>query len=51
LQIADSALARKHVTTTFDGESPQRVLEVIALVLGATVEQRADTAVLRARVR
>jgi transmembrane sensor len=51
LQLADSTLARKHVTTTFDGESPQRVVEVIALVLGATVEQRADTAVLRARVR
>lgn len=50
LQIADPTLASKHVTTTFDGESPQRVLEVIALILGARVEQRADTVFLRARV-
>jgi transmembrane sensor len=51
LQIADSSLAGKHVTTTFDGEPPQRVVEVLALILGATAEQRADTVVLRARAR
>lgn len=51
LRVDDPSLAGKHVTTTFEGEPPQRVLEVLALILGATVEQRADTAVLRARVR
>ena len=51
LQIADSSLAGKHVTTTFDGEPAQRVVDVLALILGATAEQRADTVRLRARVR
>ena len=51
LEIADSSLAGKHVTTTFDGEPAQRVVDVLALILGATAEQRADTVRLRARVR
>jgi transmembrane sensor len=51
LQVADSSLASKHVTTTFDEEPPKRVLEVLALILGATAEQRQDTVILRARVR
>jgi transmembrane sensor len=45
----DPSLADKHVTTTFEGESPQRVLEVLALILGADVDRRGDTAVLRPR--
>jgi transmembrane sensor len=49
LRVADSTIADKHVTTTFDGEPPQRVLEVLALILGADVELHGDTAVLRAR--
>jgi transmembrane sensor len=49
LRPADSTIADKHVTTTFDGESPQRMLEVLGLILGADVELRGDTAVLRAR--
>jgi transmembrane sensor len=51
LQVGDPSLAGKHVTTTFEGEPPQRVLEVLALILGAHVEQRGDTAILRARAR
>jgi transmembrane sensor len=51
LQIADSSLAGKHVTTTFDGEPARRVVDVLALILGATAEQQADTFVLRAHVR
>jgi hypothetical protein len=39
------------VTTTFDAEPPQRVLDVLALILGARIEQRGDTAILRARAR
>jgi transmembrane sensor len=49
LRIADPALADRHVTTAFDGERPQRVLEVLALILGAEVEQQGDTAILRNR--
>jgi transmembrane sensor len=51
LRIADSSLAGKHVTTTFDAEPPQRVLDVLALILGARIEQRGDTAILRAGAR
>lgn len=51
LDVDDPSLGDKHVTTTFDGEPPARVLEVIALILGADVQQRGDTAVLRARAR
>lgn len=40
----DSALAGRHVTATFRGEPVQRVLDVIALTLGARVERRGDTA-------
>jgi transmembrane sensor len=49
LRPADSTIADKHVTTTFAGEPPQRVLELLALILGANVELHGDTAVLRAR--
>jgi transmembrane sensor len=49
LRAADSTIADKHVTTTFEGEPPQRVLEVLALILGADVEVHGDTALLRAR--
>jgi transmembrane sensor len=51
LDVDDPSLANKHVTTTFDGEPPSRVVEVIALILGASVQQRGDTVVLRARSR
>lgn len=47
LRIGDSALADRHVTASFQGDSVGRVLQVIALALGATVEQRGDTAILR----
>jgi transmembrane sensor len=49
LHAADARIADKHVTTTFAGESPQRVLQVLGLILGADVEMHGDTAVLRAR--
>jgi transmembrane sensor len=49
LQVTDRSIADKHVTAAFDGEPAQRVLEVLALILGADVERRGDTAVLRAR--
>jgi transmembrane sensor len=48
LRIADPSLAGRHLTTTFAGDPPQRVLQIIALALGARVERHGDTAVLRA---
>ncbi|HSB54588.1 MAG TPA: FecR domain-containing protein [Gemmatimonadales bacterium] len=46
LRLGDSTLAARHVTASFQGDSVARVLRVIALALGASVEQRGDTAVL-----
>jgi transmembrane sensor len=52
LRVADSSLARRHLTASFAGESAERVLEVIALTLGADLERRGDTALLHtARTR
>ena len=48
LRADDPALAGRRLTATFGGESTEQVLQVIALALGATVERRGDTAVLRA---
>ncbi|HEX8696458.1 MAG TPA: FecR domain-containing protein [Longimicrobium sp.] len=49
LRAGDAALAGRRLTASFAGEAPERVLEVVALALGAEVEMRGDTAVLRAR--
>jgi transmembrane sensor len=51
LRVTDSALARRHFTGTFSTEPPDSVLKVIGLALGARVEQRGDTAYLRAPTR
>lgn len=51
LRVADSALARRHLTASFRSEPVERVLEVIALALGARVERRGDTAVVRVPAR
>jgi transmembrane sensor len=48
LQMADSALAARHVTASFSTEPGDQVVKIIALTLGATVEQRGDTALMRA---
>jgi transmembrane sensor len=47
LQVADPSLANRHITATFSGESPVRVLEVLRLALGADIERHGDTAVVR----
>lgn len=47
LQIADPSLATRHITATFSGEPPERVLEVLRLALGADIERHGDTAVVR----
>jgi transmembrane sensor len=46
--VADPALADRHLTASFTGERGGQVLKVIALALGAEVEMRGDTAVVRA---
>ena len=49
LVVADSALAGRSLTASFAGEPAERVLDVIALALGARVERRGDTAVVARR--
>lgn len=49
LSVRDPSLASRHLTATFSGEPPERVLEVIRLVLGADIERRGDSAIVRAR--
>lgn len=46
LRVADPSLANRHLTASFAGESPDRVLEVIRLALGANIERRGDTAIV-----
>ncbi|HKG94105.1 MAG TPA: FecR domain-containing protein [Gemmatimonadaceae bacterium] len=51
LVVADSAIAGRHLTASFSGEPVGRVLDVIGLALGARIERRGDTAVVRAAPR
>jgi transmembrane sensor len=46
LRVADSSLANLHLTASFSGEPVDRVLNVIALSLGARVERDGNVAVL-----
>jgi transmembrane sensor len=46
LRVADSSLAGLHLTASFSGESVDRVLNVIALSLGARVERQGNVATL-----
>lgn len=46
LRVADSMLLRRHFTGSFVNESADRVVEVIALALGARVQRRGDTTYL-----
>lgn len=48
VRVADSSLAGRHVTASFNGEPVDQVLKVIGLTLGARVDRRGDTAVLHA---
>jgi transmembrane sensor len=47
LQVPDRTLASRHITASFAGETPERVLEVIRLALGAEIERHGDTAIVR----
>ena len=46
LRVEDSTLANLHLTASFSGEPIDRVLDVIALSLGARVERQGNVAVL-----
>jgi len=46
LRVADSSLANLHLTASFSGESVDRVLNIIALSLGARVERQGNVATL-----
>jgi transmembrane sensor len=48
LRVADPALAGRHLTATFHGEPLPDVLRVVGLALGARLERRGDTVVVRA---
>jgi transmembrane sensor len=47
LVLADSSLLARHVSARFAGESSAQVLRVLELALGAVIERRGDTAVVR----
>jgi transmembrane sensor len=47
LRVDDSSMARRHLTMTFAGDPLDRVLRVIGLELGADVEHRGDSAIIR----
>lgn len=49
LRVPDTSLATRHLTATFSGEPPERVLEVLRLALGADIERRGDTAIVKAK--
>jgi transmembrane sensor len=46
LRVADSTLSNLHLTASFSGESVDRVLNVIALSLGARIEREGNIATL-----
>ena len=48
LVVADSALASRHLTASFDGDPLDRVLEVVSLALGATTQRSGDRITLHA---
>jgi transmembrane sensor len=47
LRFKDPSFATRHITATFSGEPPERVIEVLRLALGAQLERRGDTIVVR----
>ena len=47
LRVTDSALLRRHFTGSFTTEPASRVLDVLALALGARADRRGDTVYIR----
>lgn len=46
LEVGDESLMSRPITATFENETPERVLDVLRLVLGADIQRRGDTAVV-----
>ena len=46
LRVADTSLANLHLTASFSGEPVDRVLNIIALSLGARIERQGNVAIL-----
>ncbi|HEY4129007.1 MAG TPA: FecR domain-containing protein [Gemmatimonadaceae bacterium] len=44
IRVSDSALLRRTVHTSFNGESADKALEILGLTLGARIERHGDTA-------
>jgi transmembrane sensor len=51
LRLADETLAQRRLTASFDGEPVDRVVDAIALAVGADVERSGDTVTLRRSAR
>jgi transmembrane sensor len=51
LLVEDPVLARRHLTATFRGEPLPEVLRVVGLALGARLDRRGDTVLVRPAVR
>lgn len=51
LDIQDAALKRRPLSASFQGDSIRHVLDVIARTLGAVIERRGDTIVVRSVAR
>ena len=53
LAMSEPSLLDRRITATFDNETPEAMLDILRLVLGAGIERRGDTAVVSAgrRVR
>jgi transmembrane sensor len=49
LRVGDASLMSRPITATFENETPERVLDVLRLVLGAEIQRRGDTAVVLPR--
>lgn len=47
--VAEPDLTQRHITASFRNEPVQEVLDIIGLALGARIELRGDTAVVRAQ--
>ena len=46
LVMSEPSLAARRITATFDNETPDAMLDVLRLVLGAEIERRGDSAVV-----
>ena len=46
LRVADSSLLQRRVTTSFEGEPADKVLQILELTLGAPITRTGDTAVI-----